>query len=792
MKRIISVIFVLLLVSAGYMLQARGVDPVADSVAVAQMRQRMSEIRRYRPTVALVLSGGGAKGAAHIGVIRYLESLDIPVDLVLGTSMGGLIGGLYSLGYTTEQMDTLVRNLDWKWAFSDELSRKYISYTDARYKEKYMISIPFFYEKDYYNLKVSQEYRYDPVHKYDVLHIGADHDDIEILKHNLLGSLPSGYIYGQNVSNLISSLTIGYQDSLDFKELPVPFACVAADMVSGKAKIWHSGKINDAMRSTMSIPGIFAPVKVDGMVLVDGGLRDNYPAALAREMGADIIIGVDLSQQRRTYMEVNNIGDIIGQGIDMLGRDAFERNVDIPDVKIKPQLREFNMMSFNPVSIDTIITRGYQAAVGQDSLLREVAKMTSGKYRSVPKKPAIGMSKDSIVIADVDIKGVLPREKAILKSKLHLKYGQKISREYLDHIVATIYGTQAYDFVTYELLGKEEPFDLVIKCRRGPVHQFGLGVRADSEEIVSVLLNVGFNAHKLHGHLYDFTAKIAANPYVDFHWAYDMPKAPTLNGAASIRWTDLSLLNFGNNRLSFNYMAAKQEFYLSNIKWKQMDIKAGIRNEYISIRNIKSEIVGNYDSYMLNNDYVSAFFDGGTYTFDDGYFPTKGVDAGVSYSWTFTGFPHRFNNFHTVSADAKFAVSAGEVFTFLPSFNCRFLFGDGIPVAYFNAVGGSIASRYVDQQMPFVGVNHLSAMRNILTVFRTDFRFRIARNHYLTGILNYARDCDSFAEYGKGLGYFGAAAEYSFDTIFGPLTANIHWSNLTNKVGFYLSAGYNF
>ena len=774
------------------MLQARGVDPVADSVAVAQMRQRMSEIRRYRPTVALVLSGGGAKGAAHIGVIRYLESLDIPVDLVLGTSMGGLIGGLYSLGYTTEQMDTLVRNLDWKWAFSDELSRKYISYTDARYKEKYMISIPFFYEKDYYNLKVSQEYRYDPVHKYDVLHIGADHDDIEILKHNLLGSLPSGYIYGQNVSNLISSLTIGYQDSLDFKELPVPFACVAADMVSGKAKIWHSGKINDAMRSTMSIPGIFAPVKVDGMVLVDGGLRDNYPAALAREMGADIIIGVDLSQQRRTYMEVNNIGDIIGQGIDMLGRDAFERNVDIPDVKIKPQLREFNMMSFNPVSIDTIITRGYQAAVGQDSLLREVAKMTSGKYRSVPKKPAMGMSKDSIVIADVDIKGVLPREKAILKSKLHLKYGQKISREYLDHIVATIYGTQAYDFVTYELLGKEEPFDLVIKCRRGPVHQFGLGVRADSEEIVSVLLNVGFNAHKLHGHLYDFTAKIAANPYVDFHWAYDMPKAPTLNGAASIRWTDLSLLNFGNNRLSFNYMAAKQEFYLSNIKWKQMDIKAGIRNEYISIRNIKSEIVGNYDSYMLNNDYVSAFFDGGTYTFDDGYFPTKGVDAGVSYSWTFTGFPHRFNNFHTVSADAKFAVSAGEVFTFLPSFNCRFLFGDGIPVAYFNAVGGSLASRYVDQQMPFVGVNHLSAMRNILTVFRTDFRFRIARNHYLTGILNYARDCDSFAEYGKGLGYFGAAAEYSFDTIFGPLTANIHWSNLTNKVGFYLSAGYNF
>lgn len=793
MKRIITVIFVFCLLVIGEALHARGVDPVADSVAVVEMRRHMSEIREHRPTVALVLSGGGAKGAAHIGVIKYIESLDIPVDMVLGTSMGGLIGGLFSLGYTTEQMDTLIRSIDWHWAFSDKLSREYISYTDARYREKYMISIPFFYEKDYYKLKVKNEYRYDPLHKYEVLHIGADHDRSgDLFKNNLLGSLPSGYIYGQNVSNLISSLTIGYQDSLDFKDLPVPFACIAADMVSGKAKIWHSGKMNDAMRSTMSIPGIFAPVRVDGMVLVDGGLRDNYPAALARDMGADIIIGVDLSQNRRTYMEVNNIGDIIGQGIDMLGRDAFEKNVNIPDVKIRPQLREFNMMSFNPVSIDTIIVRGYQAAVEQDSLLRDVARRTAGRYRATPKRPAQGMAIDSLVIANVDIRGVLPREKAILKSKLHLKYGQKISRDYLDHIVATIYGTQAYDFVTYELLGREEPFDLVINCRKGPIHQFGLGVRADTEEIVSVLLNLGFNAHKLHGHQYDFTAKLSANPYFSFRWTYDMPKAPTLNASASVRWTDLSLLNFGNNKLSFNYLSAKQEFYLSNIKWKQMDINAGMRNEYITIHNIKSEIVGDYDSHILNNDFISVFLDGGTYTFDDGYFPTKGVDAGVSYAWTFGGFPHRFNNFHTISADAKVAVSSGDVFTFLPSFNCRFLFGEDIPIAYFNAVGGALPSRYVTQQMPFVGVNHLFAMKNILTIFRTDFRFRLARNHYVTAILNYARDCDRFVDYGKGLGYFGAAAEYSFDTIFGPLTANIHWSNMTKSVGFYLSAGYNF
>lgn len=773
--------------------QARGIDQKVDSAAVAQMRQRMDEIRKHRPSVALVLSGGGAKGAAHIGVIRYLESLGIPVDLVLGTSMGGLIGGLYSLGYTPDQMDTLIKGIDWGWAFSDRLSRKYISYTDAIYREKYMISIPFYYEKDYYKMKMADEYRFDPMHRHNVLHIGADNEDgADMFKNNLLGSLPSGYIYGQNVSNLISSLTIGYQDSLDFKDFPIPYVSIAADMVSGKAKIWHSGKMNDAMRSTMSIPGIFAPVRVDGMVLVDGGLRDNYPTSLAREMGADIIIGVDLSQPKRTYMEVNNIGDIIGQGIDMLGRDAYEKNEGIPDVKIRPELSEYNMMSFSAENIDTIIVRGYKAAMAQDSLLRDVAQRTAGKYTYPKKKPAIGMSSDSLVIANVEISGVLPREKAILKEKLHLKYGQKISRNDLDHIVAQIYGTQAYDYVTYELLGDGEPFDLVLNCKKGPIHQFGLGVRADTEEIVSVLLNVGLNVHKLSGHMFDFTGKISANPYVRFHWSYDMPKVPTINGAASVRWTDLGLLNFGTNRLSLNYLSAKQEVYLSNIEWKKLDVRGGLRNEIVSVRNIKSQIPGDYDTKLLRNDFVSAFIDADTYTFDDGYFPTRGIDAGLSYSWTFTGFPNRFHNFHTLTADAKVVISAGDFFAFIPSFNFRFLFGDDVPVPYFNAVGGSLASRYVDQQIPFVGVTHLSAMKNILTVFRTDYRFRIAKNHYMKAILNYARDCDRFDEYAKGLGYFGAAAEYSFDTIFGPLSANIHWSNLTGKVGFYISAGYNF
>lgn len=795
MRRVlhIALLSVVILMAAvdGY---ARSVTPVADSIAMAAMRERMSQIRKYRPTVALVLSGGGAKGAAHVGVLEYLEELKIPVDMVLGTSMGGLIGGLYSLGYQVSEIDSLVRNMDWNWALSDKLSREYISYTDIRYKEKYLLSIPFYYERDYYRMKLADEYRFDARVQNEILHIGADNEGApDMFRRNLLGSLPSGYIYGQNVSNLISSLTIGYQDSTSFSNLPIPFVCVASDMVSGKAKLWHSGRINDAMRSTMSIPGMFAPVKIDGMVLVDGGLRNNYPTDLARDMGADIIIGVDLSQRQRSYTQINNIADIVSQGVDMLGRDAFEENVNIPDVRIKPYLPEYNMMSFNSQAVDSIIVRGKRAAQEQDSLLRIVAEKTSGKYDRPRKPKAYDFHSDSLVISEIEIKGVLPKEREILKNRLKIRLGEKIVREELDHIVAVIYGTRAYDYVTYELLGENEPFRLVITCRKGPIHQLGIGVRADTEEIVSVLINLGLNAHRLQGNSYDLTAKISANPYLDIHWSCDLPKVPTLNASASVRWTNLNTLNFGNNVLSLNFLNARQEFYISNIRWKKFDVKAGLKNDVFDIRNIKAEqIVGDYDFGQLSNDFVSLFAEGRMDTSDDGYFPAKGMSAGVAYSWTFAGFPHRFNNFHTIAADVRGVVSVGSIFAFIPSVYARFLIGKEVPVAYFNAVGGSLAGRYVDQQLPFIGVTNLHAMKNILTMARMDFRFKLFKNHYVTGILNYARDSDHFVDYMKGLGYFGAGLEYGFDTIFGPLKANVHWSNMTNRVGIYLSAGFDF
>lgn len=769
----------------------------ADSVSIETIRSRMDGLGR--PAVALVLSGGGAKGAAHIGVMKYLESIGMPVDMVLGTSMGGLLGGIYALGYSASQIDSLIRTIDWQMALSDEVPREYISYAGSRYKETYVLSIPFYYDTEYFKALLEDEMKYVDTKRHEDIVSGGQEQEkpSDMLKRNIVGSLPSGYIFGQNVYNLISALSVGYQDEMNFSDLPIPFSCAATELVSGTAKYWLSGSFSTAMRSTMSIPGIFAPVKVDGMVLVDGGMRDNYPTGLARELGADIVIGVEVSDNRRQYTDINNIGDIISQGIDMLGRSVYEHNMTLSDINIHPELEGYDMMSFDKESIADIIHKGYLAAY------RNEAKLLSLKAKAGPdtlvlhNRKAIDFNTTPVMVSGVDIHGVSEKDKAILMKKIDISPGDIVSREDVEHVVAEIFGTQCYDYVTYEMEGSTEPFNLVFNCKPGPVHQLGVGLRLDSEELVSVLLNVGLNAHRLRGSRYDFTGRISVNPYFRFHYSYDAPKMPTMNATASVRWTDLnflSFLDFSPTRFNLSYLNVREEFFFSNMQWSLFDLRAGIRNDYFNVRSAMSSdaISGDYDLGQLNNDYLSLFLNARSDTFDDGYFPAQGYSVGVSYGWTFAGFPQRFNNFHAVQIDGKAVVPGGRVFSFIPSVNFRFLLGGDVPLAYINAMGGTLAGRYVDQQIPFVGVNSVSAMRNILTVFRTDFRFRVAKSHYVTAILNYARDCDDFSTYTEGPGHFGAGVEYSYDAFFGPMSLNLHWSDLTKRFGAYLNIGFYF
>ena len=209
----------------------------------------------HRKKVAVVLSGGGAKGMAHIGVLKVLERAGIPIDIVTGTSMGSIIGGLYAIGYNSHSLDSMVRVQDWSYVITDREDMRNQSLSDRQKQNTYVFSTG--------------------------LTIGKRDKNA------------GGLIKGKNLAELFNQLCVGFTDSLDFsKDLPKPFACVATDIIDNSEVDFHSGRLPQAMRASMAIPAAFSPVRIGDKVLVDGGLRNNYPADLAREMGADIIIGV--------------------------------------------------------------------------------------------------------------------------------------------------------------------------------------------------------------------------------------------------------------------------------------------------------------------------------------------------------------------------------------------------------------------------------------------------------------------------------------------------------------------
>ncbi|MCQ2119301.1 MAG: patatin-like phospholipase family protein [Bacteroidales bacterium] len=769
----------------------------AGDLRLTKIRAMMDDIRQKnnRPTVALVLSGGGAKGAAHVGVIRYLESIGMPVDVVLGTSMGGLVGGIYSLGYNASQLDSIVRGIDWDMALSDKVPRQYMSYSKIKYKEKYALSFPFYYTVDDYMKQKQDEMQYP--HRSEDIHFGAeDGDATAMVKDNLLGSLPSGMVFGQNVSNIFSSLSVGYQDECDFYDLPIPFICVATDLVTGTAKIWTQGKINTALRSTMSIPGLFTPVKTDGMVLVDGGMRNNFPTDIAKKIGADIVIGVTLSTGYRSYSEINNLGDIIDTGIDMMGRASFESNVNIPDVTIRPDMHDYGMLSFDSQSIATIISRGYEAAVAMAPQLDSIKMLVGKDTTSLACAPAFDIRRSPVAISEVEIEGVSEDERTYLMSRLDVGQNSCVGSAEMEDAVATIYGTDAFDYVNYELLGSEEPFRLKFDCRKGPVNKVGLGARFDTEEVVAVLLNIGIGVQKLQGSSLDITGKVGANPFAGIVFSHCYPDGLTLNMATSFNYIDRNKFSMGDNRFRLNMSDLRAEMYLSNLKWSQFFLKAGLRADRFRIGSLMAtQYIGDYDSEQLRNGFMSAFIEGRNDTFDNAYIPTTGKSIGMSYQFVFGANPYNTPDFHAFTFDAK-TVFGGDALAAIPSLDVRCLVGPEVPAMYSNLLGGSMRGRYIDHQMAFYGIENVVSMKKNLAVAGLELRTKLFKNNYLSGIVNFATSADRLSSYKlvdeDVLNVWGLAMQYTYNTIVGPFRADLHWSNYSKSLGVFLSMGFDF
>lgn len=812
------------------------VNPIADSRYIKEVRAKMDSIRRHchRPTVAVVLSGGGAKGAAEVGALKYIEEQHIPVDFVCGTSIGGMIGGLYALGYKSSDIHELFTTQDWGITLTDRIDNKYYSFKQKQYKTKYLLSIPFKYEDEDFLARVREQERYEES--------GEDHsnsarrNDLNTKKgvNTLSSSLPSGYVYGFNVNNLLSSLTVGYQDSLSFADLPIPYACVASDMVSCKAKNWGSGVLKEAMRSTMSIPGLFDPVRSHGMVLVDGGTRNNFPTDIAKAVGADYIVGIELSDLSPSYSELNNIADVLMQFIKMLGKDSFDKNIDEADVVVKPYLKGFNMLSFNAEAVDTMVARGYRAARQQADLIAEIKSIVPDAETVLNAPKAVDIRHRKVQIKSVSFNGVTDEESLILQKMISMSVGSFVDARDLDKAMSIVQATGTFENVVYSLLGREEPYDLVFNCQKGPVHQFGLGLRLDTEEWVSVALNLGLNAHKLMGSKLDFNAKIGQNQNADLKYSCGTPGHPSFNVEAFVghyygqlhQYNDQALSDdpIFEERESFtpnqtvarlrndaSYWTHKEMIYIQQMMWRRLNIQLGVKNQYYALspnQYYGNTLMDEYGPEIMKGNYLGAFANFEIFSLNDKFFPSKGIDFKLTCNYD--PFKKGVSSYQAISSaglDFKFVLPFGSRVAFIPDFHVRAKYNPnpdievGHPenfaaysMSHLTFLGGFVPDRYIEGQVPYFGINHCFYTGDQLAEANFDLRVRASNNLYMSlkaaGFysVDYLKDILDY----KNAAYdcaFGLEAGY--DSIIGPIRANVHW-DMSVGFGAFVSVGYDF
>ncbi|MDQ3323789.1 MAG: patatin-like phospholipase family protein, partial [Acidobacteriota bacterium] len=381
---------------------------------------------KKRPKIGLVLSGGGARGFAHIGVLKVLEENHIPVDYVAGASMGALVGALYATGRTPAEMEQLVENLDW-----DNLLRGKPAFDALSYRRK----------EDRRNLPGS----------ITLTGIGR--------KLNLPGSLNPGHQIGL----VLDRLMLAYGENTNFDELPIPFRAVATDLVNAETVVLKSGSLSRALRATMAIPAVFAPVELNGRILADGGILNNIPTDVAKEMGADIILVVNIETQLGDRSSLQDLVGILGQTFYVVTVENSRRSLRQADVIVAPDLKNYGTFDFNAGK--EIVELGYQGAQTRVALLKSLALDDAEWQKHIALRESKARPEIQPIPEFLAIEGTEnPKAKRAIERELDDKYvNQPLDQKALANDLNELTGTERFDNLGYGTTRRDNKTGLVVR-----------------------------------------------------------------------------------------------------------------------------------------------------------------------------------------------------------------------------------------------------------------------------------------------------------------------------------------
>lgn len=742
----------------------------------AQSQKKNVRPKVKRPKVGVVLGGGGAKGAAHIGVLKYLEEMGIPVDYVAGTSIGSIIGGLYAMGYSPDELAQLIAEMDWSEYVGNKLERHVMSPELRQRRSTMFLNVPFSLEAV-----------------------------LDGNNHSKSRFMPSAYVNNTALINLFNNLCVGYQKEMDFNDLPIPFACVATDIRTGQEIDIRHGSVPTAMRASMAIPGVFAPVHMDGHILVDGGLNNNFPADLVKSMGADIIIGVDLGKQDTIAIDDNlSLFSVLNGIVDNAVSQKRTENHKLCDLVLLPDISGYGTLSFNRDAIDTLVNRGYRVAQENSEALTKIKLRLESKGHGVSQKilhaqKARNLGDEPVFVTDIVINQdgtELPSQWLLDKGGLEAK--KYLSESDINNAVNMLRGTGAFDEITYKLNENKNDtttsYMLSMNLKPSLPHVFGVGARYDTEEGAALLINVNLNEKRLTGLKLGFTGRLSYNPRINITGTYSKFKVANFNLAYEYRNQHYKTLNNSNNTYrSFNYVMNRVSAYASGFQLLNMNTAIGVSYTATSFDqgglfeftndSVNPAVVGSPN--FQDNRLVSLFLRFNYDNLDNTYFARQGVSTSIS-GHLFLDTQANGTSSQEVSLSTQFYFTPkGGSLTLIPQFYARFLFGSPTYANLWNMVGGETAGRHFDAQMPFIGLSHTANVGDMAAIGRLDLRYNIYGKNYFTFMYNYM----GMSGY---KGYHGIGLKYSYNSIIGPISLTGHWTDLTHQLGAYLSIGFTF
>lgn len=709
-----------------------------------------------RPKVGVVLSGGGAKGFAHIGVLKVLEDAGVKIDYIGGTSMGAVVGGLYASGYSARQIDSIFHDTNFDELLSDYIPRESKSFYEKHNDELYALTLPF-----------------------DKLTIG----------------IPIALSRGLYNYNLLNKLLHNVRHVRKFDQLPIPFVCVATNIETGEEVMLREGYLPEAILASSAFPSLFSPVEIEGKLLIDGGVTNNYPVEEIRRMGADIIIGVDVQDDLQTREKLSEATRILVQISNLEMIQSMKRKQLLTDIYLKPDIKNYSVISFDKGR--EIIAKGEEAA--RESW-EKFKKLTNRNYQLIEKP----LQQDSLQVDRITINALKNYTRAFVIGKLGFKQGTKISYADLKNGINKLTSTGNFSAILYQINPFNDGEELELRLTESKNKTFlRFGLHYDGLYKSAALVNLTQKKILFRNDVFSVDVGLGDNfrynldYYIDNGFYFSFGFKSRFNQFNRNVSTDFNNGAFfdqeGINAINVDYSDFSHQAYLQTVFAQKFLIGGGIELKHLEI---KSKTLENQKQVFEDSNYLSVFGYLKYDSLDNKYFPKKGwFFNGELNSYLYSSdYANNFERFTIIKGEA------GITRTFYKIFNLRLQSEAGINIGdngshYLDFVLGGYGYQTINNFRHFYGYDFVGAAADsyIRALATVDVEF-YKKNH-INFSANYANLENKLFKTGNWLQtpmMSGYAVGYGLETVIGPIEVKYSWSPELPKGFLWFSAGFWF